>query len=39
MVTHPVLESQLRAALDRVAAFDFIRSEPRMISVIEEEFL
>ena len=26
MVTHPVLESALRAAVDRLAAFDFVRS-------------
>jgi homoserine dehydrogenase len=39
MVTHPLLESRLRSALARVGEFDFLRSEPRMISVIEEEFL
>jgi homoserine dehydrogenase len=39
MVTHPVLESALRAAVDRLAAFDFVRSVPRTIRVIEEEFL
>jgi homoserine dehydrogenase len=39
MVTHPVLESALRAAVDRLAAFDFVRSPPRTIRVIEEEFL
>ena len=39
MVTHPVLESSLRAAIDRVGAFDFLRSAPRLIRVIEEEFL
>jgi homoserine dehydrogenase len=39
MVTHPVLESSLRAAVDRLAAFDFIRSSPRTIRVIEEEFM
>ncbi|HWX95546.1 MAG TPA: homoserine dehydrogenase [Solirubrobacteraceae bacterium] len=38
MVTHPVLESSLRAALDRVGAFEFVRSTPRSIRVIEEEF-
>lgn len=38
MVTHPVLESSLRAAVDRVAQFDSIRSMPRTIRVIEEEF-
>jgi homoserine dehydrogenase len=39
MVTHPVLESRLRAAVDRVRQFDFVRAEPRMIRVIEEEFV
>jgi homoserine dehydrogenase len=39
MVTHPVLESRLRAALAQVGNFDFMRSEPRAIRVIEEEFV
>ena len=39
MVTHPVLESGLREAIVRVAEFDFVRSPPRMIRVIAEEFL
>jgi homoserine dehydrogenase len=39
MVTHPVLESNLRTAIDRVAAFEFVRSTPRTIRVIEEEFI
>ncbi len=39
MVTHPVLESGLRAAVERVAAFEFVRSPPRTIRVIEEEFV
>jgi homoserine dehydrogenase len=38
MVTHPVLESSLRVALRRVGEFDFVRSSPRTIRVIEEEF-
>jgi homoserine dehydrogenase len=38
MVTHPVLESSLRAAVAEVDAFDFIRSPTRTIRVIEEEF-
>ncbi len=38
MVTHPVLESSLRAAIAEVDAFDFIRSTTRAIRVIEEEF-
>jgi hypothetical protein len=39
MVTHPVLESRLRAAVERIGAFDFVRSPLRTIRVIEEEFL
>jgi homoserine dehydrogenase len=39
MVTHPVLESSLRAAIARVEQFDFVRSAPRSIRVIEEEFV
>ena len=39
MVTHPVLESSRRAAIERIAAFEFIRSAPRAIRVIEEEFV
>jgi homoserine dehydrogenase len=38
MVTHPVLESRLRTAMDSVGAFAFVRSTPRSIRVIEEEF-
>ena len=38
MVTHPVLESRLRAAITEVDAFDFVRSATRSIRVIEEEF-
>ena len=38
MVTHPVLESSLRAALQKIGEFDFVRSTPRTIRVIEEEF-
>jgi hypothetical protein len=38
MVTHPVLESRLRTAMDQVGAFEFVRSTPRTIRVIEEEF-
>ncbi|MEA2209416.1 MAG: homoserine dehydrogenase [Solirubrobacteraceae bacterium] len=38
MVTHPVLESSLRAAVAEVDAFEFIRSPTRTIRVIEEEF-
>jgi homoserine dehydrogenase len=39
MVTHPVLESSLRTAIARVGEFDFVRSAPRAIRVIEEEFV
>ena len=39
MVTHPVLESSMRAAVQRIAGFDYVRSPPRLIRVIEEEFL
>jgi homoserine dehydrogenase len=39
MVTHPVLESGLRTAVARVGEFDFVRSAPRIIRVIEEEFV
>jgi homoserine dehydrogenase len=38
MVTHPVLESSMRSALARVGEFEFVRSRPRAIRVIEEEF-
>jgi homoserine dehydrogenase len=38
MVTHPVLESSLRTAMESVGAFEFVRSTPRTIRVIEEEF-
>jgi homoserine dehydrogenase len=39
MVTHAVLESRLRAAVERVGSFSFLRSAPRTIRVIEEQFL
>ncbi len=39
MVTHPVLESRMRAAVEVMAEFDFVRSPPRTIRVIEEEFI
>ncbi len=39
MVTHPVLESSLRIAIEEVGAFPFVRAAPRAIRVIEEEFL
>jgi homoserine dehydrogenase len=39
MVTHPVLESSLRASIRRLGEFPFVRSAPRYIRVIEEEFV
>jgi homoserine dehydrogenase len=39
MVVHPLAESALRRALERIAALDFLRSTPRAIRVIEEEFI
>jgi homoserine dehydrogenase len=38
MVTHAIPESRLRAAMERLEEFDFVRSTPRTIRVIEEEF-
>jgi homoserine dehydrogenase len=38
MVTHPVMESSFRAALELVGGLDFLRARPRMLRVIEEEF-
>ncbi|HVR05734.1 MAG TPA: homoserine dehydrogenase [Solirubrobacteraceae bacterium] len=39
MVVHPLPESRLQQALARLAELDFVRSAPRAIRVIEEEFL
>jgi homoserine dehydrogenase len=39
MVVHPLLESQLFAAVQRIAELDFLRSPPRAIRVIEDEFV
>jgi homoserine dehydrogenase len=39
MVLHPIAESSLREAVNRISKLDFVRSEPRAIPVIEEEFL
>jgi len=39
MVTHPILESRFYAALELIAGLDFIRSRPRAIRVIDEEFV
>jgi homoserine dehydrogenase len=38
MVIHPVLESSFRAAVSLIGRLDFVRSEPRVIRVIEEVF-
>ncbi len=39
MVVHPILESRFLAARDLIARLDFVRSPPRAIRVIEEEFV
>jgi homoserine dehydrogenase len=39
MVVHPVLESRFFAAVEEIAALDFMRSRPRAIRVIDEEFV
>src|SRR5919202_1902594 len=39
MVVHPVLESRFFAALEMIAALDFMRSRPRAIRVIEAEYV
>jgi homoserine dehydrogenase len=38
MVTHQVAESRLRTAIELLEESDFVRSTPRTIRVIEEEF-
>jgi homoserine dehydrogenase len=38
MVVHPVLESRFFAALDEIAGMDLLRTAPRAIRVIEEQF-
>jgi homoserine dehydrogenase len=38
MVTHPVLESSFRAAVERIGGLEFMRARPRVIRVIEEHF-
>jgi homoserine dehydrogenase len=38
MVVHPILESRLRAAVALIGQLEFLRSPPRSIRVIEEEF-
>jgi homoserine dehydrogenase len=39
MVTHPILESKFYAAVELIGALDFMRSRPRPIRVIDEEFI
>jgi homoserine dehydrogenase len=39
MVTHPILESRFYAAVEMIGALDFMRSRPRAIRVIDEEFV
>jgi homoserine dehydrogenase len=39
MVTHPILESRFYAAVELIGALDFMRSRPRPIRVIDEEFI
>jgi homoserine dehydrogenase len=38
MVIHPMAQSRLREAIARIGELDFLRSAPRAIRVIEEEF-
>ncbi|HEU4702131.1 MAG TPA: homoserine dehydrogenase [Conexibacter sp.] len=38
MVVHPVLESRFFAALEELAGLDLLRTSPRAIRVIEEQF-
>jgi len=38
MVMHPVSEKRFEAALEKIAKLKFLRSPPRSIRVIEEEF-
>ena len=38
MVVHPLLESRFYAAVELIAGLDFVRSKPRAIRVVEEEF-
>lgn len=38
MVVHPLLESRFFAARDLIARLDFVRTPPRAIRVIEEEY-
>jgi len=38
MVTHPLSEARLRAAVEEIGQLELVRSPPRAIRVIEEEF-
>jgi homoserine dehydrogenase len=38
MVVHPVLESKLFAAVELIAGLEFVRTRPRAIRVLDEEF-
>jgi homoserine dehydrogenase len=38
MVVHPILASRLRAAVELIGRLEFLRSPPRAIRVIEEQF-
>jgi homoserine dehydrogenase len=38
MVIHPLPQSRLQTAIERIGELDFLRSAPRAIRVIEEEF-
>jgi len=38
MVMHPVPEGRFRAAVEMIRRLDFVRSEPRVIRVLEETF-
>ncbi len=39
MVTHPLIESSLFAALEKIGRLEFVRARPRAIRVIDEEFV
>jgi homoserine dehydrogenase len=39
MVVHPVLESRFAAAVEEISRLEFMRSSPRSIRVLEEEFV
>jgi homoserine dehydrogenase len=39
IIVHPLLESRFYAAVELIAGLDFMRSRPRAIRVIDEEFV